>query len=74
MHWARSIWGVELSIEKETNIKYTVTLNGRQSMILNATSNQKQVVATERSMEGRCDKQDVRGKCNSIVLGALDVE
>jgi hypothetical protein len=43
-------------------------------MILNATTNQKQATTTERSMEGRCDKREVRGKCDSIVLGVLDVE
>jgi hypothetical protein len=42
-------------------------------MILNATINQKLVTTTEESMEGRCDKQEARGKNNSIVLGALDV-
>ncbi len=68
------VWGIELSDKKETNIKYTTALNGCRLMILNATTNQKQVAATERSMEGRCDKREVRGKCNSIVLGALDVE
>ena len=26
------------------------------------------------SMEGRCVKQEAQGKCNSIVLGASDVE
>jgi len=28
----------------------------------------------EGSMEGRCDEREARGKRNSIVLGALDVE
>jgi hypothetical protein len=43
-------------------------------MILNATTNQKQAATIERSMVGRFDKREVRGKCNSIVLGALNVE
>jgi len=43
-------------------------------MILNATTNQKLAAATEGSMEGRCDEREARGKRNSIVLGALDVE
>ena len=68
------VWGVELSNKKERNIKYTMALNGRRSMIVNATANQKLAAATEGSMEGRCDKQKARGKCNSIVWGALDVE
>ncbi len=68
------IWGVEFSNEKGTNIKYTAALNGRRSMILNATTIQKKVAVTERSMEGRCDKREVQWKCNFIVFGALDVE
>ena len=68
------VWGVKLSDKNETNIKYTTALNGRWLMIFNATTNQKKARATERSMEGRCDKQEVRGKCNSIDLEALDVE
>ena len=60
--------------QKIYNIKYTAALNGRRSMILNATTNQKLAAATEGSMEGRCDEREARGKRNSIVLGALDVE
>ncbi len=43
-------------------------------MIINTSTNQKLVAATEGSMEGRCDKREVQGKRNSIVLGALDVK
>jgi hypothetical protein len=68
------VWGIELSDEKEKYIKYTTALNGHRSMILNATTNQKLVAAMEGSMEGRCDEWEARGKRNSIVLGALDVE
>ncbi len=68
------VWGVELIYKKEKYIKYTTALNGRRSMILNATTNQKLVAVTEGSMEGRCDKQEARGKRNSIVLWALDLE
>ena len=55
-------------------IKYTAALNGCWSKILNATTNQKLVAATEGCMEGRFNKQEAQGKHNSIVLGALDVE
>jgi hypothetical protein len=51
-----------------------MALNGRRSTILNATTNQKLAAASEGSMEGRFDKQEARGKRNSIVLGVLDVE
>ena len=68
------VWGVILSNEKENNIRYTTTLNGRRPMIFNAPTNQKLVAATEGSMEGRFDEREAQGKRNSIVLGALDVE
>jgi hypothetical protein len=68
------VWGITLSDKKEKYIKYTTALNGRRAMILNATTNQKLVAPTEGSMEGRCNEQETRGKRNSIVLGALDVE
>ena len=35
------------------------------------TTNQKKAAATEGTMEGRCDEQDMRGKRDTIVLGAL---
>jgi len=56
------------------DIKYTAALNGRRSMILNATTNQKLAATTEGSMEGRCNEWEARGKRNSIVLGALNGE
>ncbi len=68
------VWGVELSDEQEKYTKYTTALNGRWLMILNATTNQKLVAAMEGSMEGRWDEREVRGKRNSIILGALDIK
>ena len=68
------VWGVELSNEKENNIRYTTALNGCRWMILNATTNRKLVAATEGSIEGRFDEREAQGKRNFIVLGALDVE
>jgi hypothetical protein len=68
------VLGVELSNEKENNIRYTTVLNGCRSMIFNATTNQKLVAAMEGSMEARFNEREVQGKRNSIVLGALDVE
>ena len=60
------VWGIELSDEKETNIKYIAALNGRHLMILNATTNQKQVVAMKRVWRGGV----TRGRCggNAIPL------
>ena len=56
---------------KKINIKYTTALDGRRSMTLNATTNQKQAAATEGSMEGICNERDAWGMCNSIVLVAI---
>jgi hypothetical protein len=66
--------GRRIKQQKIFNIKYTTALNGRRSMILNATTNQKFAAETEDSMEGRFDEREAQGKHNSIVLGALDVE
>ena len=55
-------------------MQYTTALDGCRSIIINATTNQKQAAATEGSMEGRCDEQEVRGKHNTIVLGGVRVE
>jgi len=68
------VWGGELIDENIYNIKYTAALNGRRSMIINATTNQKLAAATKGSMEGSCDEREAQGKRNSIVLGALDVK
>ncbi len=62
--------GRQFDRQKIFNIKYTA---GR-STILNATTNQKLVAATEGSMEGKLNEREAQGKRNSIVLGALDVE
>ena len=66
--------GRRIDQQKIYNIKFTAALNGHRLMVLNATANQKLAAVTEGSIEGRCDKREAWGKCNSIVLGALDVE
>ncbi len=66
--------GRQIDRQKIFNIKYTAALNGRRSMILNATTNQKLAAAMKGSMEGRFGKREVQGKRNSNVLGVLDVE
>ncbi len=63
------VLGEECNNKKENNIKYIVGLDGRQLTTTHTTTNQKQVAATEGSMEGRCDEREVWGK--PIVLGAL---
>ncbi len=68
------VWGGELIDEKIYNLKHTAALNGRRSMIINATTKQKLATATKSSMEGSCDEREAQGKRNSIVLGALGVE
>ncbi len=65
------IWSGKWNAEKEKNIKYIVALDGHQSTATHTTTNQKQVAVLEGSMEGRCNEREVRGKCDTIVLGAL---
>jgi hypothetical protein len=46
-------------------------LNSRRPLNTHTKTNQKQAAVTEGSMEGRCNKQDAWGKCDTIILGAL---
>ena len=61
--------GVEQSDAKITQIQYLVACIGHQLADQNTTTNQKQAVMAEGSMEGICDKQDTWGKRNTIILG-----
>ena len=65
------VWGVERSDAKIIKIQYMVTFIGRQSADLNTTTNQKQAVSTEGSMEGICNERDAWGTWDSIVLMAI---
>ena len=51
-------------------MKYTTTLDSRQSTTARTTTNQKQAAAMEGSTEGtRCDERDAWGKRDTIILG-----
>ena len=51
-------------------MKYTTTLDSRQSTTARTTTNQKQAATIEGSTEGtRCDKRDAWGKRDTIILG-----
>ena len=50
-----------------------LALKSCQLMIFHTTTNQKEAVGMEGSMAGTCGKREARGKCNIIVLGALEV-
>ena len=67
-------FGRQIDRQKTYNIKYTAALNGRRSMIIDTTTNQKLAASTEGSMEGRYDEREAQGKHNSVVLGALVVK
>jgi hypothetical protein len=54
------IWGGDWN-DIMNKIKYIVALDGRQSMHLYTTTNQKQSVATEGTTDGRRDEREVRG-------------
>ncbi len=64
-------WGIKQSNAKIIKIQYMVAFICRQLAFQNTTTNQKQVVVTEGSMEGIWDKQDAWGKHDAIILGAL---
>ena len=65
------VWGVEWINAKIIKIQYIVAFKGCQLADQNTTTNQKQAVAMEGSMEGICDERDAWGKCDAIILGAL---
>jgi hypothetical protein len=52
-------------------MKYTTALDGGQSTTAHTTTNQKQAVAKEGSMEGRCDERDAWGKRDTIIFRGL---
>ncbi len=66
-------YGAEF-FDRARTLRAVNLLNGRRSMMVNTTTNQKLAAAMKGSMEGRCDEREVRGKRKSIVLGALDVK
>ncbi len=68
------VGGDKFDAKKISNKKYTVTLGGRRSMNLHATTNQKQVPIMEESKERRGDPRGSAGGCKSIVLGAIAVK
>ena len=65
--------GSNLKDKKKSKILYTVALDGRWSINLHTTTNQKQAPIIEESRERR---QDYRGAwgggCKSIVLAAIE--
>ncbi len=54
--------------------KYVGALDGRQSMNLHTTTNQKQSAVMEGTKDGRRDEREARGKRNTIVLGGLSFD
>ena len=58
---------------KNGDLGGALALGGCRSTIFHTTTNQKEASGMQGSMKGRCNEQEVRGKCNIIVLGALEV-
>ncbi len=65
------VWDVEWSNAKFIKIQYMVAFIDRQLANQNTKTNQKQVAATEGSMEGIFNKRDAWGKRDAIILGVL---
>ncbi len=77
----RNVWGslshclgCRMERQKIEIKKYSVALDGRRLRIYYTTTNQKQVAATEGTMQGRRDEREVRGKHDTIVFGRHYVE
>ena len=64
------IWGIEYSNNKYMK-KYIVALDGHRLIIFKATTNQKQVSATEGTIERVCAGQEAQGECDTIILGVV---
>jgi hypothetical protein len=56
-------------VTKNKKIKYVAALDGQQLAKIHATTNQKQVSATEGTMEGRRDEREAWGSAISLLLG-----
>jgi hypothetical protein len=57
--------------QKTNNQKYGMTLDGRCSITLHTTTNQKHVGAIEQAYKRKCDQGGVRGGDDTIVLGGI---
>ncbi len=68
------VWGDNLHDGTINKKKYIVALGGRQAMIKDTTTNQKQAPIIEESTERSSDHRGSAGGCNSIVLGAEAVK
>ena len=54
------VWSGEWNDEKINKIKYIMALDGRQSMNLYTTTNQKQSAMMKGTMDGRREEQEAR--------------
>jgi hypothetical protein len=55
--------------QKNREMGWALAIDDRRLKILHTTTNQKQATATEGTMKGRRDEQEVRGKHDTIVFG-----
>ena len=63
------LFGGQMKRQKNREMGEALAIDGCQLNILHTTTNQKQVAATEGSMEGKCNKWEVRGKHDTIISG-----
>ncbi len=64
--------GGDLNDEKKTKLLYTLALDGRQTIILHATTNQKQAPIMEESRERRQDYRGAWGGVNPSFLATIE--
>ena len=60
---------MEVGDKKNREMVWALAIDGRRLKILHVTTNQKQAAALEGTMKGRCNKQEARGKHDTIVFG-----
>ena len=65
--------GAAKKVTKHKIVKIRRGLRCPPYNILYTTTNQKQAAAMEGSMEERCNERDAWGKCNTIVLGGIEL-
>ena len=59
---------MEASNKKNREMSWALGIDSRRPNILHTTTYQKQVAATEGTMKGRRDRQEARGKHDTIVV------
>ncbi len=66
------LWGGEL-IDKKEKKKYVVALDDSRLKYFHTTTNQKHAAAINKGMKEGCKWQGAERKCDSMILGAIEL-